>query len=91
LHWKFRSFALIQRLLRRFSPVIFHYPVIKLNNKESHFEWSLLDTHDATTDYYKHRRTKKQILKTFLDLGATDVYVADGGNGVEGFCRKSNN
>jgi SAM-dependent methyltransferase len=90
LHWKFRNFPNIQRILRRLSPVIFHYPTIKLKNKESHFEWSLLDTHDATTDYYKHRRTRKQMHKSIVDLGAIDIFVANDGNGVEGFCRKKN-
>ena len=78
-----------QRILRRLSPVIFHYPSIKLRDQRSYFEWALLDTHDATTDYYKHRRTVKQICETLKSLGAIDVFVQAGGNGVEAFCRKS--
>jgi len=87
-HWRFRDSWIVTRILRRISPVIFHYPHIKLNDKEQYYTWSLLDTHDSTTDFYKHYRTPAQIRIYLEEIGATDVVVEIGGNGVEAFCRK---
>lgn len=87
-HWKFRDSLLIQRLLRRLSPVHFHYPEIKLSDRQMYYEWALLDTHDSTTDVYKHRRKPSQIREVLEDIGAKDIVVSMGGNGVEAFCRK---
>ena len=88
LHWRFRDSFFAQRVLRRFSPVIFHYPGIRLKDCQAHYEWSLLDTHDSTTDVYKHMRTPRQIEQLLGSLGALDIVVKTGGNGVEAFCRK---
>ena len=88
LHWKFRDSKLIQRILRRLSPVYFYYPGLALPDEEAFYQWALLDTHDGTTDYYKHHRSVKQIQKILKELGADDIQVTLGGNGVEAFCRK---
>jgi hypothetical protein len=53
-----------------------------------YYEWMLLDTHDAMTDVYKHRRTAREIRRVLEGLGAEDIHVAHGGNGVEASCRK---
>ena len=66
----------------------FHYPDIRLKDREAHYEWSLLDTHDSITDFYKHMRTPRQIEQLLGALGARDIVVRIGGNGVEAFCRK---
>ena len=87
-HWRFRDSWLMTRILRRISPVIFHYPVIKLNDMEQYQTWSLLDTHDSTTDFFKHFRTPKQIEKIIQNIGGKDIIIETGGNGVEAFCRK---
>lgn len=87
-HWRFRNFPFILRILRRISPVLFYYPQIKLLDRNSFYEWALLDTHDATTDFYKHRRTAKQLREALEFLGASDIKVSPGGNGFEAFCRK---
>jgi SAM-dependent methyltransferase len=87
-HWRYRDSWLVTRILRRVSPVIFHYPHIKLNDKQQYYDWSLLDTHDSTTDFYKHYRTPVQIRIHLEEIGATDIVVQIGGNGVEAFCRK---
>ena len=78
----------MQRILRRVSPVRFYYPHIKLRDRQMFYEWSLLDTHDSTTDFYKHLRTLHQIKKLLEGIGATDIVVEKGGNGIEAFCRK---
>jgi SAM-dependent methyltransferase len=88
LQWKYKDSSLIRRLLIKISPVAFHYPYIKLRDRQMYYEWALLDTHDATTDFYQHLRTLPQIRKYLETLGATDIVAERGGNGVEAFCRK---
>ena len=88
LHWKFRNYKIIQKLLRRISPVIFHYPDINLKDYNQYYEWSLLDTHDATTDFYKHRKTAKELIEIMKSLGANDIIINEGGNGFEVYCKK---
>jgi SAM-dependent methyltransferase len=88
LHWRFRDSSFMQRVLRRVSPVLFYYPHIKLRNKQMYYDWALLDTHDGTTDFYKHRRTVGDITTLIQLMGAVDIIVQAGGNGVEAFCRK---
>lgn len=88
VHWRFRHSPLMQRILRRVSPVLFYYPHIKLRDRQMYYDWALLDTHDGTTDFYKHRRTVGEIRALINEMGAVDILVQAGGNGVEAFCRK---
>lgn len=88
VHWKWRDSYLMQRVVRRLSPLRFYYPDMPLRDRRMHYEWSLLDTHDSTTDYYKHLRSPKQITETLAKLGAVDIVVGIGGNGVEARARK---
>ena len=39
--------------------------------------------YDQLTDYYKHLRTPNQIRKTMESLGAKNIWINVGGNGVE--------
>jgi hypothetical protein len=55
------------------------------------YEWALLDTHDGTTDVYKHYRREDQIAEVLAGLGAEEIDVRVGGNGVEAYCRKPAN
>src|SRR5262245_9604162 len=87
-HWKFKDSLLMQRVLRRVSPVHFYYPHYKLRDQQMYYDWALLDTHDGTTDFYKHHRTPTQIRKLLEEIGASDIIVENGRNGVEAFCRK---
>ena len=87
-HWRFRDSLLAQRILRRVSPVHFYYPHLDLRDRDMYYEWALLDAHDGTTDVYKHRRKPAQIVTLLEALGASDVSVTVGGNGIEAFCRK---
>lgn len=87
-HWRWRDSIIMQRIIRRFSPVRFYYPDLPLRDRDMHYQWSLLDTHDSTTDYYKHLRSPHAIESTLRALGAQDVQVWIGGNGVEASCRK---
>jgi len=89
IHWLFRHSLLAQRILRRISPVHFYFPNLKLKSKNAYYEWALLDTHDSTTDFYKHHRSVNQITNYINSLGVSDLSVVLGGNGIEAFCRKS--
>lgn len=88
LIWKYRANYPIQFLLSRLNPVVNYYPHFGLRDREMYYEWMLLDTHDAMTDVYKHRRTAKGLRKFLISLGADDIRVWHGGNGVEASCRK---
>jgi SAM-dependent methyltransferase len=88
LHWRWRKSLTLQRIIRRFSPLRFYYPDLPLRDREEHYQWSLLDTHDCTTDVFKHLRKPEQIHATLEALGATDIQVRIGGNGVEAICVK---
>ena len=61
VHWKCRKSILLQRILRRISPIHFYYNSLNLKNKKMYYEWGFLDTHDSLTDFYKHHRNLKQI------------------------------
>ncbi|MDE2595725.1 MAG: class I SAM-dependent methyltransferase [Sphingomonadales bacterium] len=82
-HWRFRDSYLLQRVVRRLSPVRFYYPDMALKDRDMHYRWSQLDTHDSTTDVFKHLRRPEQIRATLEGLGARDIHVWIGGNGVE--------
>lgn len=64
-------------------PVYSYYHIFPELSDELQREWALLDTHDALTDWYKHRRTRGQIHRAFLDLGVESINVVRAGNGVE--------
>lgn len=83
LHWAFRNIAPLEWLLKRVSPLItFMKPHPELSRQE-HFEWARLDTYDSLTDYYKHLRTPEQIKTELEKLGAKNIWINKGGNGVE--------
>jgi len=86
--WRYRNSSLIQFILSRLSPIVNYYPHFGLRDRDMYYEWMLLDTHDAMTDVYKHRRTAREI-RDFIDLlGAIDITINHDGNGVEVSCRK---
>ena len=88
IYWRLRDVRLARSILPRFAPIAFYYPAIPLPTREAYYEWSLLDTHDNLTDYYKHRRNTKEIAACLQELGASEILVEEAGNGVEAFCRK---
>ena len=70
-------------LLRRISPVQTYFHAIPELSDEQQYEWALLDTHDALTDWYKHFRSQAAIEAILAGLGLTDITVREAGNGVE--------
>jgi SAM-dependent methyltransferase len=86
--WRFRESRLLQLVLSRLTPIVCYYPHFGLRDRDMYYEWMLLDTHDAMTDVYKHRRTQGELRRLLESLGAVDVRVTLGGNGVEAMARK---
>ena len=87
-HKLFRHVPLAQKLLSRVSPLLTYFHELPQLNNQLQYEWALLDTQDSLTDWYKHLRTTTQIESTLNKLGAVDIHVVPGGNGVEARCRK---
>jgi 2-polyprenyl-3-methyl-5-hydroxy-6-metoxy-1,4-benzoquinol methylase len=88
IHWKFKKNYFMTRILRRLSPVIFYYGSLPLKDKNMHYEWSLLDTHDSTTDYYRNLTTFKKIKKILNEIGAANIVFSKNGNGICVSCMK---
>ena len=87
LHRAARTNRIAQALLSRISPVLSYYHSFPLND-DLQRQWSLLDTHDSLTDWYKHFRTKRQIRRVLESLAAVEIWCEYGGNGVEARCRR---
>lgn len=88
LHRLARHSRLAQVLLSRLSPLATYFHTMPELNDRQQYEWALLDTHDGLTDYYKRLRTGPQLRRTLGGLGAVDIEVAKGGNGIEIRCRR---
>ena len=72
-----------RKWLLRQSPILdYQYELTALTPRQVR-EWAILDTHDAHTDFYQHRRTVEQIESCLKGEGMTDLVVQYGGNGVE--------
>ena len=88
LHWAFRNNKVLYWLLIRFTPLFEYVREYPQLSKETHLEWCRMDTYDGLTDYYKHLRTPAQIKKILENLGGKNIWINQGGNGVEGRCIK---
>lgn len=90
LHRAVRDHRLLQMMLSRVSPLLTYFHAFPELSDQHQYEWAELDTHDSLTDYYKHLRSPRAIRTRLSSLGATEIWVAKGGNGVEARCRKPN-
>jgi 2-polyprenyl-3-methyl-5-hydroxy-6-metoxy-1,4-benzoquinol methylase len=88
LHRAVKGRKPLQMILSRISPLLTYYHVFPELNDELQYEWAELDTHDSLTDYYKHLRSPKAIHAAIKLLGAQNIKVEKGGNGVEARCQK---
>lgn len=89
IYWRFRDNRLARKMLSRIGGIHFYAGQLDLGSRERHYEWALLDTHDGMTDAFKRYRTTAQIERVLKGLGAVDIAVWKGGNGVEAWCRKA--
>lgn len=88
MHWAFRNAPALNWVVKRFSPLITFMHVHPEIGKKDQYEWAKLDTYDSLTDYYKHLRTPEQIKSKLTQLGAENIWINTGGNGVEARCTK---
>lgn len=88
LHRAVRNKRLLQMILSRFSPLLTYYHAFPQLSDQLQYEWAELDTHDALTDFYKHLRSRRSIHSTIEALGAQNIWVQKGGNGIEARCQK---
>jgi len=86
LLWRLRGVPGVNRLRERFmklSPVMDYSTIYPQLPPRILHEWAILDTHDNTTDTFKHLRAPEDTQRTFQSLGLQDIVVYRGGNGVE--------
>ena len=88
LHKLIRNFPLLQKIFSRISPIITYFHIYPELNDNLQKEWSMLDTHDSLTDWYKHLRSRGQIKKTLKKIKSTSIEVKFGGNGIEARCKR---
>ncbi len=80
------------RLYRKILNVIF--PIVYFDNeipelpKNFKDEWSILDTFDSLTDWYKHRRSVHQIYESLQKLGLVEITCFSNGSVVVAKGRK---
>lgn len=89
LHRAVRRHKPLQMMLSRVSPILTYFHALPALSDEHQYEWAELDTHDALTDWYKRLRSRSSIRKTLAALGAVELWVERGGNGIEARGRKS--
>jgi SAM-dependent methyltransferase len=86
LLWRLRGLPGMKSLREGFvklSPVMdYHISYPQLPPRILH-EWAVLDTHDNTTDTFKHLRSPEDTRRTLQALGLRDIVAYQGGNGVE--------
>jgi SAM-dependent methyltransferase len=90
LAWACRNLPLgrqFRALLLTHSPVLDYHDYYGQLGPTLLYAWAVLDTHDALTDYYKHKRTTDQIEQTLKNIGLIGVEAWYGGNGVEARAR----
>jgi SAM-dependent methyltransferase len=88
IFWQLKKFRWLHDQLNRLTPLQLYYFEIPDLSYSEHKNWCIMDTMDATTDHYKHLRTKKQILNMLLRIGGKDIWINEGGNGIEARCIK---
>jgi hypothetical protein len=83
IHKVIKNIPFLQKIFSRISPIITYFSVYPQLSDHLQKEWSILDTHDGMTDWYKHLRSLKQINTTLLNLGVKNINIRKGGNGIE--------
>lgn len=82
---------LYRKVLNIIFPIVYFDKEIPELSNEFKDDWSILDTFDSLTDWYKHRRSVSQIDELLKKLGLNEITCFEGGNGVVARARKSAN
>ena len=88
IHRAIRNMPLAQKIFSRISPITTYFQLYPNLPESLLRDWSILDTHDALTDWYKHLRSPNQISLTLEKIGGTQISLKIAGNGVEAICFK---
>ncbi len=88
IHRAIRNMPLAQKIFSRISPITTYFQLYPNLPESLQRDWSILDTHDALTDWYKHLRSPNQISLTLEKIGGTLISLKIAGNGVEAICFK---
>jgi SAM-dependent methyltransferase len=83
LHRRARHSRVGQIVLGRISPVMQYYSAFPEWPDAMQYEWAVLDTHDAMTDWFKHRRSVAEVHEALSELGLENIRCTPGGIGVE--------
>jgi SAM-dependent methyltransferase len=86
LAWKYRNhprFGPLRNKLLYYSPVLDYHDYYAQLGPRLLYAWASLDTHDALTDFYKHKRTTEEIFRCLQECGMSDIEAIYAGNGVE--------
>jgi SAM-dependent methyltransferase len=89
--WKMRGIPGVGRVRSKFlhySPVADYHDAYYQLEAKLLYEWAILDTYDALTDYYKHLRSAEEIKSRLHQCGMVDIEAVYAGNGVEARARK---
>jgi SAM-dependent methyltransferase len=79
----YRWIAAARRRWLQISPVLDYHDEYSQLGPHLLYAWAALDTHDALTDFYKHKRNVEQIVTCLQRLGLERIQASYGGNGVE--------
>jgi len=80
--YQFSEKRIYRKILNILLPVVYFDKEIPELGKEFRDEWSILDSFDGLTDWYKHRRTSEQIRAAIESTGLIVEMCEYGGNGV---------
>lgn len=72
-----------QMLLSRLPPVVCYYRAYPQLSDAMHYQWALVNTHDALTYWYRRFRTRSRIEREMKSLGLEEVACWYDGNGIE--------
>lgn len=91
IQWEVRNNKPLRWILKHLSPISEYSNIFSKLGKNYNYELAKLDTYDQLTDYYKHLRTPLHIKNILKKLGASEINVSVGGNGIEARCKKEIN
>lgn len=80
--YSFSTNRIYRKILNIIFPIVYFGDEVPDLPMELRDEWSLLDTYDSLTDWYKHRRRPADIHKTLVALNLLNIECFVGGNGV---------
>jgi len=79
-----------RKILNIIFPIVYFEDEVPDLPLELRDEWSLLDTYDSLTDWYKHRRRPSDIHKTLIALNLSNIECFTGGNGIVARAQRPN-